>query len=359
MKYRHVVLQDNIDISTADTKTFDLSISDVISRLGFKFQIQNHATTPVIIAHPAAAVSKIELIDGSTTLASLSAKELLTMNYYDHKQTPLSWINGVTATQSHFACALDFGRWLWDTQLALNPRPYKNLQARVTYNKALYESSSTYMYMTMWADVFDEKSVTPTGFIKRHEIATWTPANSAEASTKLPLDRIIRALFATGYATDADIASQIYRLKLSEDSNKKVPIDCYIRRYIAQMYLDYPAIQESVDHLGASGGEVLYTMPSYDCDYEGNSTGNEVVYAPTYTADVLTVKGATGGNRINGTVRGHIPFHTIPLYFGDRNDPSDWYDPSSFKSLEFIATGASSVGTSPVGRLCIEQLVSQ
>ncbi len=357
MKYRHVVLQDQIDISTAATTTYDFKISDIVSRIGFKFNIQNHGTTPVIIAHPARAVTKIELIDGSTILESVSAEELLAMNYYDKKGMPDSYINGITASQSYFAATLDFGRWLWDTQLALNPNRLKTPQLRVTYNKALYESSSTYMYMTIWADVFDEKSVTPSGFIKRHEIATWTPANAAESTVKVPRDYPIRAMFATGYSTTLDVAGQIAKIKLSEHANKKVPIDCSIRRYLAQIQGDYPKIHENVDHLGATAGEVLYTMASYDPEYTGNSTGNEVVYAPTYVADTLTVKAATGANRVNGFAIGHIPFHTIPFYFGDRDDPSDWYDLSNIKDLEFKATGAAAVGTSPVGRLCLEQLL--
>jgi len=359
MKYRTVVLEDNLDISTAATKTWDLNLNDPISRLSFKFNIQNHATTPVIVAHPARAVTKVEIIDGSHMIASISGEQLLSMNYYDNKRMPQSYINGVTATQSYFTACLDFGRWLWDTELAFDPKRYNNPQIRITYNKALYETSAAYMYLTMWADVFDEKAPSPRGYLKRHEITTWTPANSTKTRLDLPIDFPYRALFATGYSTTDTVKAAIEQLKISEDTDKKVPIDINTKYLAGQIMGDYPPILETVVHVGATGTETLYTMASNEGKFVGLSTTQEIVFLTSYTADTLVVDCQTGSNRIEGTSTGYIPFHTLPLYFGDRNDLGDWYDPitAAIKKLELIATGSSSVGTSPVGRICLEQLV--
>jgi len=359
MKYRTVVLEDNLDISTATTKVWDINLTDAVSRFLFKFNIQNHATTPVLIAHPARAVTKIELIDGSHVLASLSGEEMLVQNYYDHNRMPQSYINGVTGTQSIFTCALDFGRWLWDTDLAFDPKRYNNPQLRLTYNKALYESSAAYMYLTMIADLFDEKQPSPRGFLKRHEITTWTPASSAKERLLLPVDFPIRALFAAGYSTTAEIGSQIHDLKISEDTDKKVPIDIPMSRYIARIQSDYVPIEETVVHIGASGTETIYTMASREGTYVGISTQSETVFLTSYTADTLVIDDSASGNRCQGIAKGYVPFHTVPVYFGDPDDPADWYDPvnAGIKKLEAVCTGGASVGTSPVGRLHVEQLV--
>jgi hypothetical protein len=357
MKYRNVVLQDNLTITTAATSIYDINLADVISRLQFKFNITNHATTPVIIAHPARAVTKIEVIDGSHVIASISGEQLMSMNYYDHGRAPYSYINGVTATDSIFNCNLDFGRWLWDPELAFDPKRYMNPQLRVTYNKALYESSSSAMYMTITADVFDEKSISPKGYIKRHQITTWTPAANTREYIDLPTDFPIRALFATGYATDQNVRAPIYEMKLTEDAGKKVPLDSRTRHTVAQIMSDYAPIIEPVIFVGQAATEVIYTMPSYDCQFVGLSTGNEVIFLTSYTADTLTVDSATGANRVEGIARGWIPFHTLPLFFGDKNDISDWYDTSNIKNLELQTLGAATIGTSPVGRVFLEQFV--
>ncbi|GAG83278.1 unnamed protein product, partial [marine sediment metagenome] len=163
MNYRNTVIDNNRTITTKATLPIDIDIADPISRLNFKFNIQNVDNTPALIAHPARAVSKIQVIDGSHIITSLSAEEMLAANYYDRRISPPSYINGVTMTQSYFTCGIDFGRWLFDPELALEPGAYDNLQLKLTYDKALYDAGAAAMYMTITADVFDQKTITPKG----------------------------------------------------------------------------------------------------------------------------------------------------------------------------------------------------
>lgn len=357
MNYRNVVLDDNRTITTAATLTLPLDVSDPISRLSFKFNIANHGTTPVLIAHPARAVSKIQVVDGAHIITSLSAEEMLAANYYDRRKSPQSYINGVTGTQSFFTCGIDFGRWLWDPELALVPGDYENLQLKITYNKALYESSATAMYMTIMADVFDGKPISPRGYLRRYEATTWTPAGTAVEPVSVPLDMPIRKLLVAGYSTTKNFRGQIHSFRLSEDGDKKVPFDTNMRSYMAQMQAYLPPLLETVIHIGSASLEVIYTMPSYEGVFAGNSTGNEVVFSPTYVADVLTVDAATGGNRIEGIAKGWIPFHTFEILMGLHDDIDDWYSPGETKKLQLQAK-ASTPGTSPVGRLIMEQLAT-
>lgn len=355
MRYRNSVLEDNLTITTADTKTFNLTMKDPISRLSFKFNIANHGTTPVLIAHPARAVTKIEVVDGAHIIQSLSGEQMLAANYYDRRQMPQSYINGVTGTQSYFTCCIDFGRYLWDKELAFDPSLYTNPQIKITYNKALYESSATAMYLTMTADIFDELRPTPVGYLRRYEATTWTPAGTGTETTKVPLDKVLRKMFVTGYCTDNHFRKQVHDFKLSEDGDKKVPFDTNTRSYVADQNGLLPPILEPVLHVGATGTEVIYTMASYEGQFIPIPTAAEDVFLTSYTADVLTVDCATGGGRIEGIARGHVPFHTFEIPFGDQKDIEDWYDVTALGSLE-LKTVADTAGTSPVGRLILEQL---
>jgi hypothetical protein len=352
MNYRDVLLKDNLTISTASTSTYDLNLIDPISQLYFKFNIANHATTPVLIAHPARAVSKIEIIDGSNVIHSLSGEQMLAAMYYDRKLVPQSYLNGVTATQSYFTCGIDFGRWLWDPELALHPRHFDNLQMKVTYNKALYESSSTAMYMSIGAKVFDEKIVDPVGYLRRREVTTWTPAGTGTNYIKVPVDLPLRKIFLQGYSTTKNIRGQIHSFKLDENEGKKTPFENNTRTFLADQWAKYPPIYEPVI---VRGSEVVYTMPSYEVQYTGISTAAEDISATTIVADTVTVAAATGTARVNGHAHGYIPFFTFPLEFGDQNLIDDWYYLDKIDSLQAELT-ASTPGTSPVGRLYTEQL---
>jgi len=357
MNYRNVIIDNNRTITAAATLTLDIDIADPISRLSFKFNIANHATTPVLIAHPARAVPKIQLVDGSHIITSLSAEQMLAANYYDRRQSPQSYINGVTNTQSFFTCGIDFGRWLWDPELALQPGMYDNLQLKLTYDKALYESSAAAMYMTIMADVFDEKSVSPTGYLRRYEATTWTPAGTATEYVNVPIDLPIRKLLATGYSTTTNYRTQIHDFKLSQDGDKKVPFDTNTRSYMAQMQAYLPPLIEPVIYVGAAATEVIYTMPSYEGQFVCEGTLAPDNWLTSYTADTLTMDATSTGNRVEGIARGWIPFHTFEILMGMHDDIGDWFVAGATKKLE-LQTVAATPGSSPVGRLVMEQLAT-
>jgi hypothetical protein len=354
MKYRNVVLQDNITVTPAGTTTYDINLADVISRLQFKFNITNGAAAPALIAHPARAITRIEVIDGSHTIASLSGEELLVQNYYDNGRTPYSYLNAVTNTDSIISMNLDFGRWLWDNELALDPKRYMNPQIRVTQNRLAYATDAAAAFMTITADVFDEKSVSPKGFLKRHEITTWTPANNTINYAALPTDFPIRALFACGYATTTNYSAQIRNIKLIEDQAKKIPLDTLVRHYLGNLIADYQPVTEQVIIVGS---DTVYTMASWDVHWLGLNTAAADLSLTSQTADTLIMVNANAAARSEGIAHGYIPFHTIPVYFGDKEDLSDWYDTSNIKNLELQTLGSAAVGAAPVGRIHLEQLV--
>jgi len=354
MKYRNVVLQNNIPVTVAGTTTYDINLSDVISRLQFKFNLTNAAAAPAIIAHPARAITRIEVIDGSHTIASLSGEELMAQNYYDHGRAPYSYINTITNTDSIINMNLDFGRRLWDKELAFDPKRYMNPQIRCTYNIALWETNAAAGAMTITADVFDEKSVTPRGFLKRHEITTWTPANATIAYLKLPTDFPIRGMFMTGYSTNNTLQAQIHDFKLIEDQAKKVVFDTPMTRYLGNLNSDYdPIIEECI----ILGSDTFYTMAAMDSRFIALDTVAGDITVTSSTADTIVMTNANAAARSEGHVIGFVPFHTVPVFFGDKDDLDDWYDTNNIKNLELQCTGAAAVGAGPVGRLTLEQLV--
>jgi hypothetical protein len=355
MNYRQVLLEDNIDISTAATKTFDLDLIDTISRLSFKFNVVNDASTIAIVKHPMACVSKIELVDGSDVLHSLSAKQMAAAMFYNDKMSPQSFISGITSGHSYFDVDLDFGRFLYDPVLAFDPTKFANPQIKITYNKVTNDANSGSMYLSMLAEVFDEKKPSPTGFLMRKEVESWTPASDTHEYVTLPRDYAYRRLFLTGYATDNHVRKQIAEVKLSEDQDKRVPYNINTRTLLPMQMRQFGPVREIFHIVGSTSTEVFYSMASYEAQVNAIPTVSEDLFITTVTGDVVTVDAETGSNRIEGEVFGYVPFHTFPLVFGDQMDLADWYDVSKIGSLKLDVL-AGTVGTSPVGCAFLEQL---
>ena len=355
MNYREVLLEDNKDISTAATTTFDLDLIDTVSRMSFKFNVVNGASTIAIVKHPMACVSKIELVDGSDVLESLSAKQMAAAMFYNDSKSPQSFITGVTNGHSYFTVDMDFGRFLYDPLLAFDPTKFANPQIKITYNKVTSDANNVNMYLTMLAEVFDEKKPSPTGFLMRKEVESWTPANDTHEYVTLPRDYAYRKLFLTGYATDNHVRKQIAEVKLSEDQDKRVPYNINTRTLLPMQMRQYGPVREIFHILGSTSTEVFYTMPSYEAQVSAIPTAAEDVFITTITGDVATIDAATGGGRIEGEVFGYVPFHTFPLVFGDQMALGDWYDVSKVGSLKLDVL-AGTVGGTPVGSVFLEQL---
>ena len=353
--YRHVNILSNSTITTAGTTTKDITLKDTISRLSFKWNITAHSTTEAMVGHPAAAVTKIEITDGSDVLTSIDGREAMAFNYYDRHEIPFSYINQVTNTQSYFNTDIDFGRWLWDEELALDPTRFDNLQYKITYDKSKMAANAAAMYVTVMAECFDEKSISPSGFLDREEHKTWTPASSTTEYITLPTDQKIRGILARGYATDKNVREQIHDIKLTEDHDKHVIMDTDMRSYLSYQFGTLPLITERFIHVGATTPLQYYVMPSYEVGYLGISTAAGDVFADTIAGAGVKVDVETAASRVEGYVHGYIPHHSIYLDLGEKNDIGDWWGPKTGSDLE-LQTTAGTVGTSPAGYVCLEQM---
>ena len=86
MKYRDTILLSHESIATAGTRTLDITVKDIISGIDVQVKATNNGNTPT--AHPAAIISKLELVDGSDVLFGLSGAQAMARAFYDAKRTP-------------------------------------------------------------------------------------------------------------------------------------------------------------------------------------------------------------------------------------------------------------------------------
>lgn len=340
--YRKATLLSRESAVTAATKTIDLDLEDIISRIQVRYEAINNGHTPT--AHPAKCISKIEVVDGSDVLFSLSGMEIEALDFYNIRRSrpyEIDYRNDMFTEQVN---NLNFGRKLYDPLLALDPKRFSNPQLKISHNRALGGSSPDDAYLTVIADLFDEKVPTPMGWLMAKEFYSYTPTASAYLQIDLPDDHVLRKMLIQALYAPNTFTDNIDEIRIDENNLKKIPIDLNMFMYMCDLMGRYPLYEEIIAVYSANGNKTVYITPG---EYPATMTGK-------YSATAAYVAAERGGGEqvITSTavemcrmlVKGYMPHGCLPVEFGDQDDPEDWYDITKIKDLNLRVHHASGVG---------------
>ena len=359
MNHRLATILEREVHATDTIKVIDLTLSDPISQLIIIHESYNSASG-IPTAHPAKCITKIELVDGSDVLFSLSGQEAQAVDWYHRKQEPVNHIIYLPTMYSEEVFNINFGRWLWDQMLAFDPKEFKNPQLKITIDVNGGGSTVTTGYLTVLAQIFDEKIIAPAGFLMHKEIVDYALAASAHEYTDLPVDFPLRKLFAKiqKYGTGPDYAFDT--IKLSEDNDRRVPVNQTISQILKAMVGQTRAYEEWILVEGSAISKVAYCTPAYWPTFVGTMWEGA---ASTMTAAILEGDGgrfkvdmSDGQGNFQIHAKGWCPHGAIELPFGDQNDPEDWYDVSKIGSLRLDIKAASGMSSSESCQVFAQQL---
>lgn len=343
MNYRNSILLSPSDVGASGTKIIDLDFPDIISRLSIIFQTINPGAVS-IQEHVAANLPKIEIVDGSNVACSLTGLQAHALEFFDMGKLYPGGGSFVPAWGLVHIANLNFGRFLFDPILALNPKKFTNLQLKVTFDEDASVASTIVNTLTVTADLFDEKTVAPTGFLMNKDIFDYTPVANAVEQIDLPADYQYRKLMFQARVPDLWFGAIISNLKLTEDNDKRIPLDLtgsLLESWLHQMW------GECSEHILA------------DLD---TTTGIDIFHAATQgillrgdfycESDVLNnvpfgyrnkykTTTQTGFQPMN--IAGTMPHGCLCIPFGNQLDPTDWYAVSG-KVLKLKVTAGSSIG---------------
>lgn len=355
MNYRLATLLAHESIATAGTKTIDLTLKDLLSRINIQIKATNSSNAPT--AHPAAIVSKIEIVDGSDVLFGLSGKELLAIMYYNTRQTPFVINNYHDDVMNVVNYEIYFGRMLFDPLLALDPTKFTNPQIKVTHNLANGGSAPDAATMEITADIFDGKAVTPEGFLMAKENVSYSLVNSANEYIDLPTDYKLRKLVIMSHADDKQPWEQYNTIKLSEDNDRKIPIDDKTSDLLKYIEGTFPPLNEYIEGLAATTTKDFYVMSTYEIQCVAMAMGWADSYMKSNYAygGNIDIRGSAAAT-FKALVRGYAPFGALCLPFGLQNDPADWYDVSEIGNLRLTLKAGSSIGSGSTCEVITEQL---
>jgi hypothetical protein len=353
VNYRKAKIYAQTDASTAKTETIDLDLSEIISRLQIKFNSTNNGHTPT--AHPTAQVSKVEIVDGSDVLFSLNAKQIEALMFYNTKMGRHYEIEYRNDCENRSVYDVKFGRYLWDPFLALDPRKFSNPQLKITHNKASGGSAPDAATLEVFADVFDEKPVSPLGFITAKEFYSWTAgASAANEYVDLPNDRPIKRVLLDTLLADSWWDNIVSEVELDEENQKRLPwtLDGYdlMQLAISEYGLYIEGIVGTTPAVAAMN---VFVTPAevVNCAVSGIGTNsNPFINAEKVGGYVELSTTAICAWRL--LLGGPIPHGIIPLDMGLQQNYDDWYDVTKKGKIKLRVKA----GASATLRVVLEQL---
>ena len=355
MKYRWAELLAAETITAAATKTIDIDLMDPISRLSVLIKLTNNGSTPT--AHPDAVVQKIEIVDGSDVLASLNGYEIRALNFYERAIEPYANLIYLDNVMVLLEYNINFGRWLWDRELAFNPKKFKNPQIKIQHSLGLGGSAPDSMDLRVRADVFDEDPPDPIGFLLSKEIYSYSLASSGNEYIDLPTDYPVRILMPLSRAASKAPYEQYNQLKLTEDMDKKTILEGYTSDFQKTVAGMYPLFKDQLYGGASSAGVAHFITPSFDAYPSLNAEGTSAqVYAEAFVNGGTKTIHADVTTNFHGLYSGRCPHGAIAFPLGDQKDPDSWWDVSKLKSARLKITAGASVEASSTLQLVIQQL---
>jgi len=355
-----ILLYQETQTPDASTKTLDPDIRDPVSALYIEAEATN-GTTDNEDNWISDILTKIEVVDGSEVLASLTGHELEAMHFYKQRTPPVlfpsEWASG---TQRHGAYLL-FGRKLWDREYAIDFTKFANPQLKITWNLAAVRAvSATTAFATgtlklsVVAKVMEDFPP-PGKYLMDKKLLSFTSSSTsgAEERKELPIDLPIRMLMTRHYVEGSDINEVTSDLKLTADADKFIAFDRKVKQLASEADSRYDQIQLSHNIKRTSSSTIrgLTTRETRYAFFPSVATQYTVfTYQLMFSGACLLEfvdrdGGASGERRFWGTEWGYALYGTLPIFFGEPNEPDTWLDPSAYRKLELIFTSGGTAGT--------------
>ena len=344
MRYRIASILAPEAASTAGTKTIDITDSKCLSRIIVQMKGLNSTNVPT--AHPAKMISKIELVDGSNVLFSLSGVEAQALNFYERGKLPDCLMTYVNDTYCGATFEMNFGRYLYDEMFAFDPTKFSNPQLKITHNMAAGGSAPDAGILSVFAHAFDEQAAKPIGFMMSKEQYSFTLTASAKQQIDLACDMPYRFLFIKSLAKGYQPFTQYNNIKLSENNDQRVIINSEQTSDLIKLLQDYPRIVEAIITQDLDGEETIYCTPSMleSVVATGMNAADTALFADQGYGGAFDATG-TADALSQFHVTGFLPHGTLAIPFGKKDDPADWYDVSEVGTLKLTLTAGAGAGT--------------
>ena len=364
MRNRKVVMVNEETLDPSGTRIFNLDFSNPIVALLILIQgvrYDNSDTASPVIQRE---ISKIEVVDGSDVLFSMTMEEAMAMQFYTTGQMPFQLCLQSTYAECEAQAIIRFGRDDSDQQWMLDTKKFVNPQLKITY--AFTEAAGYWkadrQKLSVTAVICESPVRDPEGFLMGKQIYTWAKAASGDETIDLPRDYLYRMLILRCKDSLTPTWNEFTNLKISCDMDRFVPVNERIedisRCNMAKLGLCW--YQNTA--VGDGADTDIKSYNPFAWNFGGNvecwNSGDLVVHKRPYSG-YMTVARASGtaltaGQRAISTHQGFNYNWTEAFLFGNLADQEEFFDPMSFKSVRAIITQGG--GAAYISALVLQQL---
>ncbi|GAJ02027.1 unnamed protein product, partial [marine sediment metagenome] len=272
------------------------------------------------LAALAVGISKIELVNGSDVLHSLNGRENQAVCLYDRRVATMNHGELISGADAYCTMGIDFGRFLFDPELAFDPKQFRNPQLKITHDSTLVGANCSTHGLEIFAHCFDERAISPIGFLMSKEHKSYTlGAAAAYEYTDLPTDYPIRQMLVRAHLTTVGPKNIIDTVKLSEDNDKRIPIDCGLEAYIRRMKGEWQILEEGCSDYAHGGGayDKFVTPTDHMSVWSGMPVGGaNTPFMTDFVKGGFVQRECAASSMVVGIVHGYLPHHCIQFPFG-------------------------------------------
>jgi len=351
--YRHAEIMAPTDLGAAGTIVRDLDIADPISRITLRHEPVAGSMIPA--EHPVTNIIRFEIIDGSDVLWGLTGQVGHGLNIFDKSNIPINQILITTGNVSIIVINIDFGRFLWDEELAFDPKRFVNPQWRLTWNEVNFNALCGAHSFNIWGHCFDEKAVSPGGFLSAKEVKAYSPVSGGFEYTDLPTDYPIRKLIVQPYRLAGGPRGIVDQYKLSEDNDKKVVFDGDLNFLRSFLDMEQGVCEDYMLINAPLAGRAGYATASHLSNVAAvnNTATNAVACVPA--GNQITVTPATAAANILVRASGVNPHCCVNFPFGRQEVIDDWYNVAAKGNVKLRLRGGPAALVTDTVRIAVQQ----
>lgn len=355
MKYRDTTIMAASAVGERGTEIVPINLVDPISALVFYYTLTIGAA--VRIASQVEVFDKIELVDGSDVLMALSGSQMGGLMHLEKAGLTTNPEGGEQSVATYGWLSVQFGRKLWDSELAFDPTKFRNPQLKITWDAENVSTEGTAMTLQIIARTFDEKVISPIGFLQTREFKTFTPETGTHEYTALPTDLTLRKLIIQPKKWVYAIDLQFANMKLSEDNDKRIPFDIGYQDIVHLNAVEFGEVKNRVWSVTDGSSHPCFGAPTcWGRAMVVDAQTAQGLKVGVQDGGRITVTGDATTSRYLGTFAGLAPYFCLCYSFGDQEDIADWYDPTGIGSLRLDLTGGSNVTSGAITAIVLQQL---
>lgn len=359
MNYRLATILAREAVASDFTKVIDLNLVDPVSQ----FQVVYESTGAgggSADHHAAKCITKIELVDGSDVLFSLSGQEAQAVDWYHNMVEPSNQNIYLNGNNAEMVFNMNFGRFLFDPRFAFDPRKFSNPQLKISMVRGNGGVQSVAGFIQVLAKIFDERAIEPEGFLMHKEVKNYGMGSASHEYTDMPVDYPYRKLLIAAQTESVGPENLLDTIKLSEDNDRKIPFEATFTQLLRTIVGDGNPFRENVIVAGSPAHNYFFCTPCYWPKVCASSWASaNLPYTVTgYGGDggKGDIYMETAGYNINVAIEGYAPHGALEIPFGLQDDPDDWYDVSKLGSLRLDMLSKSGRSTSDTVQIYLQQL---